>query len=159
MKQKTDYFPRITPKVVVPRPYIAELHHLTAPGHYGFCIGGSRPGPNVLISGSTNLTQQVFQRLLLLPTLSRMRGKLFLILIDKIQDDTEFDGLGTILGRDIIDEQMFLPFVDIAQMDKALRDSAVADAYWQVLRICTDWGMIEGRGIAPNPVSPDMHAN
>jgi hypothetical protein len=135
------------PLIATARPYISEvsLHPDSSP--VGFCIGGAVPGPNILISGSTRLTGQVFQRMLLLPTLSRLRGRLFLIQLDRLQHPADIQLIATTLIRGAIDAQMFLPFVNTGDMSADMVEDAVKEGYWSALRLCADNGMIAGRGI------------
>jgi hypothetical protein len=132
----------------MPDPYIRELGKGSFPGNFGFRIGGSCAGPTIVVAGATALTTQVFQRLLLLPTLSRLKGMLYLIHLDKLDRDADFEQVHDILpAGTLIDGQMFLPFVNIGDMSAELGDSAVQDAYFAILRLCADHGMIAGRGI------------
>ena len=151
MAQKDFHRPTYLPPPDGLRPYIVELSLNGGESHVGFCVGGSQPGPNILISGTTRLTGQVFQRLLLLPSLSRLRGKLFLVQLDKLAAQTDIDLIATRLIKDIIDDQMFLPFISAADMHPDIFETAVKDGYWTVLRLCAENGMISGRGVSPRP--------
>jgi hypothetical protein len=142
--------PRPMDPVAMPAPYIQELAHENRPGHYGFRIGGAVAGPNLVFSGFSPLAGSLFQRLLLLPSLSRLRGQLFLIQIDRVRDDSELERIDAYLpAGTVIDAQMFLPFLNPQGMDAAMIESELKEAYWSVLRLCADHGMISGRGVPP----------
>ena len=135
--------------------YIRDIETGLFPGHVGFRIGGHSAGPNVVIAGGTKLTGAVYQRLLLLPTLSRLKGELFLLRLDRFDS---VSGLDLCLPKDlIVDGQMLLPFVGVDDLQSPLRENAVKQAFWSVLRLCAEMGMIAGRGL-PSPVRRDLTA-
>jgi hypothetical protein len=148
MEQSLIIAPQTEETTVPEKAYIQELSHLAQPGHFGFRIGGALPGPSLVVSGFSPLAGTVFQRLLLLPGLSRLVGQLFLIQIDRIKDDAELEQIdGFLPAGTIIDAQMFLPFLDPSQMtpDMCVREGD--QAYWSILRLCAHHGMISGRGV------------
>jgi len=137
------------------RPYIQDLSSGLFPGHFGFLIGGHSAGPNIVVAGSTRLTGQVYQRLLLLPTLSRLKGQLFLLDLDRLDGPDGIETVRDLLPEDAeIDGQLFLPFVGVDDMWGDVQHGAVKEAYWSVLRLCAALGMISGRGIPEQPVAP-----
>lgn len=110
----------------------------------GYCLGGGRPGPNLLISGFDPLISEIFEKLIEIPTLPWMWGQLYLVTLDAL--DAEYNGnpLEELNGI-TFDDVIFLPALDAA-MDVP---ATAQDGYRTVLRACAGMGMIAGRGISP----------
>ncbi|SMX46604.1 hypothetical protein [Actibacterium lipolyticum] len=109
----------------------------------GYCIGGTRPGPYVLVSGHSTISDSVYERLLAIPTLSWMRGKLFLVQLDTLDEQLNSNPLKELEGLHF-DKTFFLPFCAMP----AFTQDAIEQGYRSVLRVCTQLGMIDGRGVS-----------
>jgi hypothetical protein len=109
---------------------------------FGFRIGGARVGPTLLVAGYAPIASAVFERLAGLPTLGWMRGTLVLVMLDSLDvrslDDHSFEDVGH------IDRIFHLPYA--ASGGKI--EVQAHEGYWSVLRLCTELGMISGRGVA-----------
>lgn len=117
----------------------------------GFRIGGFNAGPDVLVAGHTPIANLVYDRLLLLPTLAWMRGRLTLVFLHEF----EREGLHSHFGKMFDpspDELLFLPY-DLIDAHHA---KAASEGYWTVLRLCARLGMVTGRGV---PAAPDMNSD
>ena len=108
----------------------------------GYALGGLRPGPNTLVAGFDPISEPVFQRLLVLPTLTWLRGTLYLVRLEPLGDSRN----GAVIDRlceTPFDRILILPF---ASSDGSQED-LVNEAYMRVLRLCRELGMIDGRGV------------
>lgn len=107
---------------------------------FGYKIGGSRPGPTVVVAGYAPVANDIYERLLDLPTLPWLRGSLVLITLDALDIATIDEELTDLIGP--VDRTLHLPF-------RAGRDhvDAAREGYWTVLKLCAQLGMISGRGI------------
>lgn len=108
----------------------------------GHRVGGALVGPQLLVAGIGPLSDLVFQRLLLIPTLGWMRGQLTLVNLTKL------DAFGLDIGdagisSETPDEVMFLPY----DADPAHHEVVSKEGCWAILRLCTQLGMISGRGV------------
>ena len=130
------------------RPHIAELFLPDSRRRYGFRIGGANAGPNLVVACQTALAQRVYQRLMLIPTLNRMRGTLFLLIADRVEESRDpmlLDRLPGLKGP--VDFMLTLPSLHVAGLEDAAVAELVARNYWAVLRTCARMGMVQGRGI------------
>lgn len=109
----------------------------------GYCLGGGRPGPNLLVSGFDPLIDQLFDRLLKIPTLPWMWGKLYLVSLNALDEEYYGKPLAA-LEEVFFDDTVFLPSLDAEIVPKG----TVRDSYRTVLRACAGMGMIAGRGIS-----------
>ena len=95
-----------------------------------------------MAAGSCPVAEQVFDRILRIPTLPWMRGTLVLIHLDALdlwgRDFAALAELGT------VDRTVMLPW----SSGDAPDERAMRQTYHQVLRVCADLGMIAGRGVA-----------
>lgn len=107
---------------------------------YGFRIGGTRPGPTVVVSGHSQIAGEIYERLLELPTLPWVRGSLVLITLDALDLSAIDEELIELIGP--VDRTLHLPFPTSDD-----RDGAVRRGYWSVLKFCARLGMISGRGV------------
>ncbi|WP_300039587.1 hypothetical protein [uncultured Roseobacter sp.] len=112
-------------------------------GHViGYCLGGGRPGPNLLVSGFDPLMAELFEKLIEIPTLPWMWGQLYLVSLNAL--DEEYSGNPQqALEYTFFDDTLFLPPLDAAMDLPAI----LQDNYRAVLRACAGMGMIAGRGI------------
>lgn len=108
---------------------------------FGYRLVGAAPGPQLVVVGQWAAAETVFDRLMSIPTLPWMRGRLVLIRTDVLDgmlgDPSSLCPLGN------IDRTLILPCANAG----ALGDADVLRAYHMVLRVCTDLGMISGRGV------------
>ncbi len=110
----------------------------------GHRIGGTLMGPHLLVAGLSPLSEVVFKKLLGIPTLAWMRGQLTLISLTKV-DAFGLDVGDAGIATQTPDEVMFLPYdPDPSHHDQVAREGCLA-----VLRLCTQLGMISGRGVPP----------
>ncbi len=108
----------------------------------GYRLGGHIAGPRVLVVGHDPIAAPVFDRLMALPTLGWLYGELTLInltALDTAKESRRFAEF--ILPKP--DELMFLPYNLRTREERKTCDAG----YWSVLRLCTDLGMISGRGV------------
>ncbi|MEO9898955.1 MAG: hypothetical protein ABJD13_13440 [Paracoccaceae bacterium] len=103
----------------------------------GYHVAGRKVGPNLLVAAQTNETNEVFRRLLSIPTLPWLRGNLFLLRLDNTRQSIA-QLMPKVIGEHLteLDGQLLLTG----------RKSANA-GYWTILRFCTHYGMISGRGV------------
>ena len=118
----------------------------------GHRLGGNRPGPALIVSGFEDLSREVYERLMALPSLRFVKGTLYLMYTDKLGEDIEAQVLSPkITGP--IDDVLFLPFVASEANDSEEITKARTDAFWAILAMCARYGMISGRGIQRNRLS------
>ena len=111
----------------------------------GYCLGGGRSGPNLLVSGFDPLIENLFNRLTEIPTLPWMWGQLYLVNLNALDVEYEGDPLRS-LDEVLFEDMIFLPPLDAA-LDVV---GSMTESYRMVLRACAGMGMIAGRGISPN---------
>lgn len=122
-----------------------HLHHVTLQHRHveiGFRVGGIVAGPHLLVAGHSPSSEEVFARLRQIPTLGWMRGRLTLVNLSMLEHiGVDLDAVQA-LGH-APDEVMFLPY----DPDPSHRDVVEKEGCWAVLRLCTQLGMISGRGV------------
>jgi hypothetical protein len=107
---------------------------------FGFRIGGARPGPTAVVAGYSPVACEIYSLLLELPTLPWLRGALVLITLDALNDASIDKELSDLIGP--VDRTLHLPFPARGDQEAALREG-----YWAILKLCTQLGMISGRGV------------
>lgn len=128
--------------------HISELYLPESNRRFGFRVGGLVNGPDVVVACQAALARQVYQRLLLIPSLNRLKGKLFLISLDRLDDLQELGSLRGLLGvNGPIDHILTLPAVELDTLDEIAATELVRRKYYAVLRLCARMGMVQGRGI------------
>lgn len=135
------------------RPYIEELFLPDRGRRFGFRIGALQPGPNVVVTCEGQLARQVYLRLLLIPSLNRIRGTLYLLTVEPLGDLPAATTLRDLLQLGPVDGALNIPGVDLSALDEAAVQQTIRRNYWAVLRLCAKLGMIAGRGI-PERDSP-----
>ncbi|WP_299412423.1 hypothetical protein [uncultured Sulfitobacter sp.] len=120
----------------------------------GYRIGGGRPGPSAVLAGDPALIEALFERFMAIPTLPWMWGRLHLVSLEFIES-ANLHELQTCLLEVKVDGLIMLPY---ARSDGGL-DAAIEDGYWAGLRLCSQLGMIEGRGVKPsgNQITRALH--
>ena len=139
----------LLPNLLDAKPKL-DFRVLTSPKNgaaIGYQVGGFNPGPSVLVAGHDPVASLVYERLLQLPTLSRMRGDLTLVYLNALEDAAMASELEALIEPKP-DEVIFLPYLN----DQVLHEIAADQGYWTVLRFCTSLGMISGRGIPRSPL-------
>lgn len=111
----------------------------------GFRIGGFHAGPELLVVGHDPVAGLVYDRLMQLPALGWMRGRLTMVFLNEMERNCLPSDIGTLIAS-VPDDLFFLPY----QLDAAFHAEASAEGYWSVLRSCTRLGMISGRGVPLN---------
>ena len=135
-------------KGVSPNFHISELYLPRSNRRFGFRVGGLMAGPNVVVACEAALARQVYQRLLLIPSLNRLRGRLFLISLDRLDDLQELGSLRGLLGvTGPVDNILTLPAVELETLDETAAAELIRRNYYGVLRLCARMGMVQGRGI------------
>ncbi|WP_152456152.1 MULTISPECIES: hypothetical protein [unclassified Roseivivax] len=130
------------------KPYIEELRSKDRRRCFGFKVGGSLVGPTAMVACQAVLARQVYQRLLLIPSLNRLRGQLYLVAWEELDDAQNFAALKADLGiTKPVDRSLALPMRDLNNIPDTEADAIIRQGYWQVLRLCADLGMIDGRGV------------
>lgn len=122
--------------------YVEVINHSATSQHAGYRIGGAFSGPKLLVAADAALLDSVFERLSNLPTLPWMRGELWMINLTSL-NETAVSHLPNSIWDAPFDETILLPFVTDERPEKP----TVTAAYWTVLRLCSDLGMISGRGV------------
>lgn len=107
----------------------------------GHRLIGASAGPQLVVAGVCPSADEVFQRILSIPTLPWMRGNLVLLRLDRLEDAAEVLHEISYIGP--IDRTIFLPWPDTETLSKPL----VRRSYHMVLRACAELGMIAGRGV------------
>lgn len=111
---------------------------------YGYRLTGAMAGPTLLVAGTCETAEMVFNRLMRIPTLPWMRGTLVLIRLDHLDDIAGDSCKLPTLGP--IERTLVLPVIDGGpEVEVQIRRT-----YHRVLRACADLGMIAGRGVAAN---------
>lgn len=134
-------------------PHLSHVTELYLPQEhqyqrFGFRISGSTAGPNIVVACQDALARRVYQRILLIPSLNRIKGHLFLISSDRLGNLRELESLRGLLGVDgPIDHIMTLPAVKFDTLNDTAVTEAVRQNYFAVLRLCAQMGMVQGRGI------------
>lgn len=123
-------------------PLVEVLTSRTGRAVLGYHIGGFRPGPRLLVAGHDPVASLVYDRLLALPTLGWMRGKLTLVRLNLMEQEGLAAHFGTTVPEHP-DDILFLPY----RLDEVHHPRATRMGYWSVLRSCAQLGMIDGRGI------------
>jgi len=108
----------------------------------GHRIGGAFAGPKLMVAADAPLAEAVFKRLTKLPTLPWMRGELWVINLTSFNEHTILH-LPATLWETPIERTVVLPHVT----SDTLSEEIATEAYWSVLRLCSDLGMISGRGV------------
>lgn len=113
---------------------------------YGHRLVGAAAGPQVLIAGFCPSAEQVFERILSIPTLPWMRGTLLLVRLELLDDLPE--DLSSYSGFGKVDHTVVLPWCESCELD----ETHIRRCYYMTLRTCADLGMISGRGV-PAPLN------
>lgn len=111
----------------------------------GWVVGGFHDGPNVVITAEGRMAARLFRRLLRLPTINRLHGRLFLIEADDRQLSRGLPR--TVRNGRSIDEMLHLTRLDYDVAPAAQRINIEKSGYWTVLRLLKRLGMIQGRGV------------
>ena len=109
---------------------------------FGHRLVGASPGPQAVAAGTCSAAEEVFDRLLSIPTLRWMRGTLVLIRLDALDDPVGELSVLPPIGH--VDRTLMLPWPDADTPE----DLLVRRSYHMVLRLCAKLGMIAGRGVA-----------
>ncbi|SPF81662.1 hypothetical protein [Pseudoprimorskyibacter insulae] len=107
----------------------------------GYVYRGARPGPNVLVVGDGLGAQMVFDRVLNMPALAKLRGSLTMIWIGG-RDPKKVLSSRVVPDQDDFDDMMYLPVTGRGSPQGTAQGSST------VMRLCTRLGMIDGRGVS-----------
>jgi len=108
----------------------------------GYRLGARISGPNLVVAGHNPTADLVYDRLLRLQPLCRLRGTLTLIYMKEMESEVLTFQVAEHL-MPLPDEVVFLPIA----ADSSQIANAAHKGYWSVLRMCTRLGMISGRGV------------
>lgn len=122
--------------------YVANLTSATSNQLIGYEIGGAVAGPTVVVAGFRQASEPSFDRIANIPSISRLKGRLLLVCLESL-DLTGIQEL-TELNLGFVDEILFL---QAKPEEKSFQPENVDLHFWKILRLCTDLGMISGRGI------------
>ena len=116
----------------------------------GYHVAGCKAGPNLLVTAQEPHADEVFRRLLSIPTLPWLRGNLFLLHLDQTRHSVA-EQMPEMMP------EMMNEYLENIDGQLCLTDLETAQAgYWTILRFCTQYGMISGRGVpAPALVQAD----
>lgn len=103
---------------------------------------GTRAGPHLVLAGHDGMAQELFDRLIAIPTLPWMRGCITMVRLDLL-GDIEAD-LAALSPLGALDRTIVLPLSDGVSDELAIRRG-----YHSVLSTCAGLGMISGRGVRP----------
>jgi len=123
-----------------------ELTHAISGATIGYRISGGTAGPRALAVGRRQDAQDAFERLALLESLPRLRGELFVLFEDAVDDETSGIAEARLLDTRF-DGKIFIAYQDVLPADSAAQRDQDRAAYWTVLRLCARLGMISGRGV------------
>jgi hypothetical protein len=112
---------------------------------YGVRFGGDRPGPSALFTAPSTTIETVARRMIKLPTLPWIWGHIYLISSDMISSGQQVD-VTSCLPNVIFDD------ITISAASNQDSTDTLDAAYWTVLRLCARLGMIQGRGVATEPI-------
>ena len=124
------------------RPGIKSLPLGGMASDLGYVIGGCKPGPDILVAGFRPVADKVFDRLLTIPSLPRLRGTLYLIRLEALADTAPGADIAGLSGKDF-DKTIILPLNAVSDSDVDL----IAESYQRVFGMCAELGMIQGRGL------------
>lgn len=113
----------------------------------GYRLKGAVAGPQLVVAASCAGSEEVFTRLMRIPTLPWMRGQLLFLRFDA--PHTASDRLTELEPVGVIDHTIILPWI----FDDADKLRSIRQIYVMVLQACTRMGMISGRGVPPQAVS------
>ncbi|WP_300062041.1 hypothetical protein [uncultured Roseobacter sp.] len=108
---------------------------------FGYRLAGTAAGPRPVVAGLGNPAEQIFDRLLQIPTLPWIRGQLVLIRLDLL--DNAPDDLDSVMAIGPVDRTLTLPWYGLEDPS----DSELRRGCHHVLRACSRLGMISGRGV------------
>ena len=133
---------RLVNSVLAESGYIQVLTTDAEGAVLGYRFMGTRAGPHLVVAGHDAMAQEVFDRLIAIPTLPWMRGCITMVRLDLL-GDIEAD-LAALSPFGAVDRTIALPLSDGVSDELAIRRG-----YHSVLSACADLGMISGRGVRP----------
>lgn len=107
-------------------------------------LGGNSRGPVLLVCGRRDICRPVFRRIVRLPSLPWMSGRLLLAFIGASEPDGPAAPGPELQALPFFDDSVFLDFV---AAEGAARARYEQQAYWTILRKMAQVGMIAGRGV------------
>ncbi len=134
------------------REHVEPLFHGSASDIAGYRILGAAVGPTALVTGDRATVSPVFHRIVQLPGLPRLRGRLVLAYLDSLAASGKLRNLGNLTPENV-DRSIFITFHAPRATPPDVRARVQHDAYWSILRLCANLGMISGRGVPQNPPS------
>lgn len=138
---------------------VRTLFHAATGDVVGYAVRGAKPGPRALVVGRRGAASDAYHRLTQLPSLPRMQGELLLMFDEALDDPYSGVTRDGLYDRDI-DGSIYLSVDAEAIRERSRRAHARKEAYWSILRLCAQLGIISGRGVphladpAPEPKSP-----
>lgn len=137
----------ITPPLQNDAPHHVAIRHIRLPegAPVGYQIAGLKRGPTLLVAGHGAGIAPAYRRILTLPNLSRIRGRLLLV---------QFDEGDSHSCAEILDQvaEEFAPIDDTLHLVCSAEDHTAV--YWSILRFSAQYGMITGRGVPMHAAAP-----
>ena len=127
-------------------PAVVPLLHARSGDVAGYRIIGAANGPRVLATGYRPVVGEAFHRLAQLPNLPWLRGSVTLV-FSEAADGHSKELSWSELFNDQIDGVVLVTAQSLDVVPPDQREDLRQEAYWTVLRLCTDLGMIAGRGV------------
>lgn len=133
------------------RRYVQKLVEPETSVQIGFKIDNCRPGKDVLVAGRTDCAIKVYEQLIRLPSLARLKGRLFLVTVDPL-DDLDLQGsFAEITGKGgNFDHYLFLRFYHKSTTEPAATKKEIHNGYLRLLRMCVKNNLILKRAIIPD---------
>ena len=124
-----------------PAGLIEDLTDPATGTRIGYRLVGNWRGPQLVVAGHGALADRVFERILAIPTLPWIRGRLVMVRLDAIGEYAGSLELLHPLGE--VDRTLMLPFASSEHFAVDVREG-----YQSVLRAAAELGMIRGRGVS-----------
>lgn len=113
----------------------------------GIMVDSLHAGPTLLVTGYSGTVQDVYDRITALPSIAHLRGRLAMIYIDRLGDDSAMPlWVNERVGQ--IDDSLFLPSLPESAIAIDAQARAKDEDYWTILAKMSGLGMISGRGVS-----------
>lgn len=133
------------------------LDGTNAHANIGSSVTGTHSGPTLLVSGYSATTCAIYDRILALPSIGHLRGKLVLVHIDRL--GTHAPATAWLIHQiGPVDDNLFLPFLADDRLPLDAHHRASEDDYWTIFAKMAALGMITGRGVASSRTVAHMAA-
>ena len=127
-------------------PGLFPIHHRATDDVIGYSIVGALAGPRALSVGVKRFSGDAFHRLAQLESLMHLRGQLILVFEEALFDDSSGVSVEDLYDRPI-DGSIYIAFGSDVMVGADTKKRVQYEAYWSILRLCANLGMIAGRGV------------